>query len=484
MRHAGLLVALLLLLPLAVGAGTAAAQDGPPPGLHLRSDGQLALAWLYGGTTAEYADQITRMPGLSVISPTWWLLDSDELGVVNDRADPALVRFAHDRGIAVWPLLGNRIDPDLTDAVLRDPAARARLVGEVVAAVQRSGVDGVNVDFENLHDRTAPLLTQLVAELDAALPHHVLSVDVTAMTDTWVLGNWSTAFDREGLGRVADYVMLMAYDQHNRLRRDGPVAGLTWVRESVEFLLRTVPPGKVVLGLPFYSRDWVDDPAADQGVGLDATLGMAAMGRRLLAAGTQAEYDPLAGMDLHRYTDGAGRTHRVWHEDTASLGRKVTLVAEHQLAGTAAWRAGFEDPPAWDVIDAGLLAAGPPGSRTALGAAGLAPDPLAPAVPPTTAEVPATRPAAPVPLAPAVPATTAEVPATRPAAPVPLAPALPAVEPAPDEADARSGLPQPASATPPAPLAEGRPTALLALATASTAAVAVGLALHARGVRR
>ena len=281
MRRAGLWALLLGLVAVVGTAWPAGGQAVAPTGAHLRGDGHLALAWFYGGTTADYADQITRMPGLSVISPTWWLLDEEHLGAVADRADPALTQFAHDRGIAVWPLIGNRIDPDLTDQVLRDDATRARLVGELAAAAARAGADGVNVDFENLHDHTAPLLTRFVAELKAALPGHVISVDVTAMTDTWMLGNWSTAFDRSGLGQVADYVMLMAYDQHNRLRRNGPVAGLTWVEESVEFLVRSVPPGRVVLGVPFYSRDWVDDPAEDQGVGLDATLGMAAMGRRL-----------------------------------------------------------------------------------------------------------------------------------------------------------------------------------------------------------
>ena len=254
-----------------------------------------------------------------------------------------------------------------------------------------------------------------MAELKAALPGLVISVDVTAMTDTWVLGNWSTAFDRSGLGQVADYVMLMAYDQHNRLRRNGPVAGLTWVEESVEFLVRSVPPGRVVLGVPFYSRDWFDDPAEEQGVGLDATLGMAAMGRRLQEVGSQAVYDPVAGMDLHQYTDPEGRSHRVWHEDTASLGRKLDLVGRWQLAGSAAWRAGFEDPPAWQVIDGALQAAAAPGARDA--AAPVAAVPAVPAVP--ASPPPATGP-------PALPGTAPQERSGNPAEPAPTLPADPA----------------------------------------------------------
>ncbi|MGI9018652.1 MAG: glycosyl hydrolase family 18 protein [Euzebya sp.] len=345
------------------------------PGPHLRPDGHVSLAWLYGGTAADYRAQIDQAVGLSVISPTWWYLDADQPGALELATDDELVTYAHDRGIAVWPLFGNHIDPDLTDQVLRDPALRQQVVQGIVAEVRRSGVDGVNVDFENLHDDTRFLLTQLVTDLKAALPDLVISVDVTAMTDTWVLDNWSTAFDREGLARAADYVMLMAYDQHNSLRRDGPVAGLQWVTESTEFLLRTVPADKIILGLPFYSRDWADDPTATQGVDLDATMGMAAMARRVAERSQATTFDPVAGQDLHTYTDQAGRPHRVWLEDIASLQRKTALLGSHGLAGIAAWRAGFEQPEVWLALDAQLSTLAQPPAPTPL------PTPTPPAIP-------------------------------------------------------------------------------------------------------
>lgn len=363
-------IALLLALGMGAGAQEAPAAEQPAPlgqapARHLRPDGHVALVWLYGGTSDDYRAQVERMVGVTTLSPTWWYLDEGTPGALEDDADPAFVEWAHQRGLAVWPLLGNHIDPDLTDQVLRDEALRAGLVAQVVERARSTGVDGVNVDFENLHDRTAPLLTQFVGELEAALPEMVVSVDVTAMTDTWVLGNWSTAFDREGLGTVADYVALMAYDQHNTLRRNGPVAGLDWVRESTEFLLRTVPAHRLLLGIPFYSRDWVDEPSAEQGVALDATLGMTAMAARLTERSQSVVYDDAAGQDLHRYVDARGREHRVWHEDAASLSRKAALVPAYGLAGVAAWRAGFEGPDAWQAIDAVLAAAPPPGGAAA-----------------------------------------------------------------------------------------------------------------------
>jgi spore germination protein YaaH len=76
----------------------------------------------------------------------------------------------------------------------------------------------------------------------------VLSVDVTVIA---VNSNWSS-FDRAELSKYANYVALMAYDQHwGGSSVSGSVAQLTWVEQSLKNVLKEVPNEKLLLGVPF-----------------------------------------------------------------------------------------------------------------------------------------------------------------------------------------------------------------------------------------
>ncbi|HCX78013.1 MAG TPA: hypothetical protein DG577_01225, partial [Firmicutes bacterium] len=85
----------------------------------------------------------------------------------------------------------------------------------------------------------------------------VLSVDVTRHA---AASSWSVCYDRAALGRICDYVILMAYDQTSASSSvPGPVASLPWTRDSVNRLLAEVPPEKVILGIPFFNRVWIQE---------------------------------------------------------------------------------------------------------------------------------------------------------------------------------------------------------------------------------
>src|SRR5581483_1882527 len=170
-----------------------------------------------------------------------------------------------------------------------------------------------------------------------------------ARTDHWQLGNWSESFDQRALGAAADYVMLMAYDEHNRLRPVGPTASLPWVDDSIKYLLRTTPPNKVILGVPFYSNDW--DTKTKKGSVVTYSDALA----HARAHHATITWDGDAGSNVARYPG-----HVMWFEDARSLAAKAALVRTYGLAGVAAWRIGFETSDAWRAITSTPLAAHAP----------------------------------------------------------------------------------------------------------------------------
>lgn len=68
----------------------------------------------------------------------------------------------------------------------------------------------------------------------------------------------SGAYDHEKLAHIADYIMIMAYDQYySGSATPGSVAGLQWAEEGIkEFLSYGIPRDKLIMGIPFYVREW------------------------------------------------------------------------------------------------------------------------------------------------------------------------------------------------------------------------------------
>lgn len=117
---------------------------------------------------------------------------------------------------------------------------------------------GYNIDFENVNYSDKNALTAFVAKLSQACHAYgiQLSMDVTPVSDS---PNWSLVYDRAALAPHLDYLMVMAYDQFGRgSATAGPVASYPWVERAVQNTIDLVPPSKVLLGMPLYTRLWYE----------------------------------------------------------------------------------------------------------------------------------------------------------------------------------------------------------------------------------
>ena len=293
--------------------------------------------------------RIGPLPGVNVVSPTWFHL-VDSSGEVSNYADLAYTRWAHGRGYRVWGLVTNSFDPGLTRAVLGTEKGRREVIRRLLAYARLYELDGINVDFENVYLQDGRNLVRLVEELTP--PAHrmglTVSIDVTVKSPN---PTWSLFFDRRALGRVVDYMAVMTYDETPAASPvAGPVASLPWVEKGLVGVLEEVPREKLLLGVPFYTRLWKETPLGGGRVRTTSlALSMEEAESLLRERGLTPRWDPDAGQHFAAFEEGGSR-YRIWLEDDRSMAARASLVVKYRLAGIASWRRGYEKPTTWKVI--------------------------------------------------------------------------------------------------------------------------------------
>ena len=305
--------------------------------------------------------------GTSIMSPSWFELTTTGLKA-SSKLSYDYVNSYKEKGYRVWPLITNQFDPDMTSKILANESMWERYKQGLINYATEYGYDGYNFDFENVHYKDKTQLTKFVDFLAKGLRDYNLhsSIDVTGYSNS---ENWSLVYDRKAYADAVDYVVLMAYDETwASSNTAGPVASYPWVRKHTEQMLSEVPASKLVLGIPFYMREWsVAVKGSWEGKAKSKTLAMTK------ALDLEREYrdvmrwdDRLKGNYLTLTNKNGvysiydekkpyeGTLTKIWFEDPQSLSYKVGLVKELQLAGVAAWRKGFEASDVWPVLSFAL----------------------------------------------------------------------------------------------------------------------------------
>ncbi len=284
---------------------------------------------------------------INVISPTWYFL-SDTEGGLTDNSSAEYVEAAHAAGKKVWPVIDNFNNTDFlsrsgTAEVLSSTEKRKRVVDAVVSSLKECGADGLNVDFETLKEETGEDYAQFLKELSNACHDRGLVLSI----DNYVPGADSIHYNREVQGKVADFCVIMGYDEYYAGSSDaGPVASIDYVERGIQDTLIDVDPSKVINGLPFYSRLW---ETQNGNVISTQALDMATAAEAFNNRGVSVTWDDSVGCNYGEYEEN-GSLWRMWLEDRESLGVKLNVMKNYDLAGAAFWKLGMEDSSVWDEV--------------------------------------------------------------------------------------------------------------------------------------
>lgn len=319
-----------------------------PEYTNLCRDTKINMGWhvvsgIAGNDTLESYVKGTK--GLNVVSPTWFnLIDSE--GNYDSYSEADYVTRAHAMGLEVWPTLNNTESGGSVDldALLSSYARRSSLINKLINEVKMNQIDGINVDIEMLPVEAGRDFSEFIRELSVAcrINNIVLSID-----NYVPLGN-TGYYDRKTQGEVADYVVIMGYDEHYAGSAEaGSVASIGYVETGIKNTLEEVPASKVINAIPFYTRMWTNASDGLKSVAMDmknANEWIKAHNVTMTWLDNECQY-------YGECYDSDNNLCQMWLEDAESIRVKLNVMDTFDIAGVAEWRLGYETSDIWDEID-------------------------------------------------------------------------------------------------------------------------------------
>lgn len=312
-------------------------------------EGKVSLVWDY---YSEYATapnrQGTKIDGVNVVSPAFANLEkSGSLNINIGETGKKYVEWAHENEYKVWAIVSNNSYKTPTSEVLNDYKKRADLINKIVTMTISYNLDGINIDFENMNESDKDVFSRFIIELAPRLKEYgkVLSVDVTAPDGS---PDWSLCYNRNKIGKIADYVIFMAYDQYGVSSTSaGTTAGADWVEVNIKKFLgqEEVAAEKIILGMPFYTRAWNETSS-----GVKSTV----ISMKYVDSAVPEEATRQWNNDLKQYYveyQKNGTNYKMWIEDENSIEAKFVLMHNYNLAGAAYWQKGMEKEGIWELVE-------------------------------------------------------------------------------------------------------------------------------------
>ena len=327
---------------------------------HITKDFKINMGWhqvTNQTANSQVASVISATKGLNVISPTWFYLNDNNGGIAS-LANSEYVTYCHQNGVEVWALVSNLENSDVnTSEVLTYTSRRETLINNLISSAIQYNLDGINVDFESLNSsEVGDSYIEFIRELSLKCANNGIVLSV----DNYVPSDYTAFYDREEQAAFADYIVIMAYDEHYAgSEEEGSVASIGFVTNGVTNTLKEVPASQTILGVPFYTRVWSLTPTEDSTESEDDSYvlysldsyaaGMKEVQNLISANGAAATWSDEDGQYYVEY-ENDGVTYKIWVEDATSIEEKLNVMKENDLAGASFWKLGLEDSTIWDTI--------------------------------------------------------------------------------------------------------------------------------------
>jgi poly-beta-1,6 N-acetyl-D-glucosamine synthase len=310
--------------------------------------GAYYTVWQENGVSslAAHADRLTHLfPEWLHLSPKDDILDVTDYDLEATPANRSVIQLARAANLKIEPLLNNAAEgefrPEFAHQLLSDRQRRSELIAKLQRWLKAEGFQGVQVDFERLEPADRPSYAEFIGEMVRAFHAVGLQVSVSLEAD-------QLDASAEQIGGAADFIVLMAYDDHDETSDAGPIAPAQFVDQVIERFCKRIDNDKIVLGVGSYAYDW-----SHQGV--ESLTYQEAIQE---AIGYRDGEDPRDVIDFDAgslnpkfsYEDDKGQPHEVWFLDATTVHNSLKLGEDAHLRGSALWVLGSEDPSMWSIF--------------------------------------------------------------------------------------------------------------------------------------
>lgn len=318
----------------------------------LKLDEKVCLGWhaiggVGGNSTLD--EMLSGAEGMNVISPTWFSLNDNEGGFRN-FGEASYVQKAHQRGLKVWPAWDdfnyeNETGENIDDTeIFSSTATREKMIGQMIETSLSLGVDGINLDFEKVGSDCHEHFGQFLRELAVECQKNALTLSI----DNYMPNEGNKQYRLDVQGQVADYVILMGYDEHwHGSGKPGSVASVGFITDGITKTMEYVPADRLVNAVPFYTILWKINGSEVT----DEYLTLVNEPDFIQRMGVEPVWDETTCQNYMEWSSN-GKTYKVWLEDLDSLSVKLNVMSAKELAGVAAWRLGYGTQEIWTLLSA------------------------------------------------------------------------------------------------------------------------------------
>lgn len=305
----------------------------------------LTIGWVTGNGAS--VKNLANYQNLKIVSPALATIDNHYDLQVN--SDPSLTNIISEQGKNVWARLLIQSDSNANvHSFLADQSKTKEVIRKLNDAAQANHWYGINVDIENVNREDRQAFSQFMKDLAVQLDKGKILLSIDLPPDPAGM-NTNAPFDHELLGKYCDYIIFMGYDQHwSTDPVPGPVTSLSWLKENLQEYIRTgIPPEKLILGLPAYTRVWELDQQGH--VVKNPAMPVQSIENALEQNHRTLTWNPRLGEYYTAYTVD-NIQYKIWLPTEKSYVLYLGLVSQFHLAGTAVWNLNQIQSDYWNKI--------------------------------------------------------------------------------------------------------------------------------------